>query len=245
MSTNMDDRLERERTFHDHRFDEGHRAKADRFYRINRRARSHYEGSVLSTPPGSATLELGCGVMTSAFDLANKGVQTSAIDISPATIENAKIEAEERGVHVDFQVMNAEALEYPDDSFDVVLGGAILHHLQLEAGLKEIRRVLKPGGRIVFREPLGHNPAINLYRKRTPGMRTPDEHPLLRRDLRVIKESFPAARFRFYNLFTFLAVPFQATKLFRPLLTVLERIDSAVLRLPFLQSYAWVVVIEG
>ena len=49
--------------------------------------------------------------------------------------------------------------------FDIIYGTGILHHLNLKACLDEIERILKPGGKFVFIEPLGTNPVINLYRK--------------------------------------------------------------------------------
>src|SRR3546814_4334755 len=55
-------------------------------------------------------------------------------------------------------------------------------------------RVLRPGGRAVFIEPLGLNPAIELYRRFTPSARTPDEHPLLRRDFRRFDAAFGSTR---------------------------------------------------
>ena len=85
-----------------------------------------------------------------------------------------------------------EALEAidRDDSFDLVCGSGILHHLDLPAAMRELARVLRPSGRAVFMEPLGHNPAINAFRNRTPELRTPDEHPLLGKDLKLCRRYF-------------------------------------------------------
>jgi SAM-dependent methyltransferase len=74
--------------------------------------------------------------------------------------------------------MGAERLDYPDDHFDLSIGFAILHHLDLGLALAELYRVLKPGGVAYFAEPLGSNPLINLYRRLTPQYRTEDEKPL-------------------------------------------------------------------
>ena len=54
------------------------------------------------------------------------------------------------------------------ESFDFVYGCAILHHLDYHRALDEICRVLKPGGRILFAEPLGINPVAKLVRLVTP-----------------------------------------------------------------------------
>src|SRR5207253_636878 len=79
-------------------------------------------------------------------------------------------------------------------TFDRIWGNAILHHLDLDVAAREIRRVLRPGGMAVFCEPWGENPLLNWVRKkiRYPGKsRTADEEPLRRRDLAVLRRTFP------------------------------------------------------
>ena len=63
-------------------------------------------------------------------------------------------------------------------SFDIAYGSGILHHLNLNKSLNELKRILKKDGKIIFIEPMATNPFINLYRKFTPNARTSDEHPL-------------------------------------------------------------------
>ena len=75
---------------------------------------------------------------------------------------------------------------------------------------KEPERVLQPGGHAIFIEPLGHNPFINLYRKFTPTIRSEDEHPLLVKDLEMIKNLFPKVEVRYYYLASLLAAFFTA-----------------------------------
>lgn len=74
--------------------------------------------------------------------------------------------------------MGGEQLNYPDGFFDIAVGFAIIHHLDLNLAIPELYRVLKPGGIAYFAEPLGGNPVINLYRKLTPQYRTQDEEPI-------------------------------------------------------------------
>jgi len=81
-------------------------------------------------------------------------------------------------------------LEFEDESFDMVFGDAILHHLNFVEALDEIRRVLKPGGRILFCEPLGSNPVGKIVRLITPKARTADEQPLRRREVAEIRKRF-------------------------------------------------------
>jgi SAM-dependent methyltransferase len=137
--------------------------------------------------------------------------------------------------------MDAQNLTFPDESFDVVLGGAILHHLELNKALMTIRRVLKAGGSAIFIEPLGHNPAINFYRRRTPQMRTEDEHPLLTEDLDLIRHVFPGTSLRYFNLLTFATVP---VRRFSLAVKAAHACDQALFRLlPFTRRYAWMVLI--
>ena len=104
--------------------------------------------------------------------------------------------------------------------------------------------MLKPEGRAVFYEPLGHNLLINLYRKLTPKMRSEDEHPLLEKDLRTLARYFHVARTYYFTLFTLMAVPFRALPGFRLFVGILERIDRLFFYLPFVRRQAWLVVLQ-
>lgn len=124
--------------------------------------------------------------------MAKKGACVTGIDISSRRVSeaNSLIERENLKANATVIKMNAENLEFPDESFDLVVGMAILHHLDLELVLPEISRVLKENGEAIFLEPLGGNPIINYYRKRTPDLRTPDEHPLVEKDFEIIYTYF-------------------------------------------------------
>lgn len=103
-------------------------------------------------PYGSA-LELGCGTGFFLLNLIQGGVMTSGAvtDISPGMVEVARRNAEGLGFQIDGEVADAEALPFEDDSFDLVIGHAVLHHIpDLEAAFSEVLRVLRPGGRFVF-----------------------------------------------------------------------------------------------
>ena len=73
--------------------------------------------------------------------------------------------------------MDGHNLKYENNKFDLVIGNGILHHLDAETALSSIHRVLKPGGRLIFREPLADNPLLKLFRFLTPKARTIDELP--------------------------------------------------------------------
>ena len=72
-------------------------------------------------------------------------------DLSPGMVEVAQRNAAALGFEVEGRVADAESIPYPDDSFDLVVGHAVLHHIpDVELALREVLRVLKPGGRFVF-----------------------------------------------------------------------------------------------
>ena len=126
------------------------------------------------------------------------------INISERELERGQQVTETSRLKPVFHLMDAHALQFGDDSFDVVFGGAILHHLELERALKEIRRVLKPGGSMVFLEPLDTNPVAKLVRLLTPRARTPDETPFTFRELAILRRYFEPS-ISFYEL---MSVPF-------------------------------------
>jgi ubiquinone/menaquinone biosynthesis C-methylase UbiE len=105
--------------------------------------------------PGERILDVGCGpgrLAIVAGTVAGLEGETCGIDPAAEMVELARRNAARAGVRVRFEVGVIEALPYPDDHFDVVLNSLMLHHLPdglKRRGLAEIRRVLKPGGRVV------------------------------------------------------------------------------------------------
>jgi SAM-dependent methyltransferase len=135
-------------------------------------------------------------------------------------------------------------MSFPDESFDVVFGSGILHHLDLHASLHELSRVMRPGATGLFWEPLGHNPAINAYRDRTPHARTEDEHPLLASDFDIVRRYFSHCELEYFGLFTIASIPFRNSAAGPFIRRVGEAIDSVVLQIPGLQWQAWYVLIR-
>src|SRR5262249_23398244 len=86
---------------------------------------------------------------------------------------------------------------------DRVWGNAVLHHLNLDAAARELRRVLRPGGSAVFCEPWGENPLLAWARGQVPYPgkgRTPDERPLRLRDVRRLRGVFPPLEMEGFQL---------------------------------------------
>ncbi|MBI2704071.1 MAG: class I SAM-dependent methyltransferase [Actinobacteria bacterium] len=242
----MNERLAREREFHDERFGGGDERPADAFYAVSTEAEAHYRRAVREiVATGIKALEYGCGAGSEAFVLSELGANVTAIDISPVALERAKLTASTRGIAVSTLVMDAERLAFADHSFDLVAGSGILHHLELGSAIDEVVRVLRPTGRAVFIEPLGHNPVINLYRRLTPGQRTHDEHPLMDEDLDLLRRRFDRVEMSYFVLSALAAFPLRNRAAFESTLARLQGLDRHLFyRVARLRKYAWMLVLE-
>ena len=106
-----------------------------------------------ATLPYERAMELGCGTGFFLLNLMQSGVakKGSVTDLSPGMVKVALRNAENLGLDVDGRVADAEKIPYEDNTFDLVVGHAVLHHIpDVELSLREVLRVLKPGGRFVF-----------------------------------------------------------------------------------------------
>jgi SAM-dependent methyltransferase len=154
--------------------------------------------------PGMSVLELGCGTGYFTRELARSGADVVAIDVSPELLEIAKANCSAPNVR--YEIQNAYELNYPDAVFDSVVGSSVLHHLEIDEAIREIYRVLKPGGMIYFTEPNMLNPQIAIQ-KNVPWVKrklgdSPDETAFFRwplgrllqqrgyRDVRIVPFDF-------------------------------------------------------
>src|SRR3954464_2605373 len=104
-------------------------------------------------PSFGRSLEIGAGTGYFSLNLLRAGVVREAVctDISPGMLEALEANAGRLGLAVETRACDAEDLPFEDAAFDVVLGHAVLHHLpDLERGFREFRRVLRPGGMVLF-----------------------------------------------------------------------------------------------
>lgn len=242
-------RKEAERRFHNERFgfEEDPRAGLNRWYAaVSRGGRVQVEW-IKRTARAATVLEYGCG--RGKFSLINHGIAECAgafhgIDISDVAIEQARDTAATLGFrNCKFDAMDGEAMTFPSETFDVVFGRGIVHHLTTARCFAEVARVLKSGGSASFFEPMGHNPLINGFRKSTPDVRTADEHPLLMSDIQLAKQYFSRVEFEFFGLTTLFAVPFLKLPGGRALLNACDRMDRALLNLPWVRKNAWFVLL--
>jgi ubiquinone/menaquinone biosynthesis C-methylase UbiE len=117
---------------------------------------------LLGSPPGpfERSLEIGAGTGYFSINLVQEGVIRAATctDIAPGMLETLSGNAEQVGVEVETVACDAAELPFEDETFDLVLGHAVLHHLpSLSRAFTEFRRVLRPGGLVFFAgEPSRH-----------------------------------------------------------------------------------------
>lgn len=195
---------------------------------------------------GKRVVDFGCGSGANTALLANRGARLWAIDISEELLRLGQRRlAVSGGGEATFIAASAHDLPFPDASIDVVFGMAILHHLDLELVSREVRRVLKPGGRAIFKEPVRNSGVVRFVRALIP-YRAPDispyERPLTDAELQRFAAGFSSWSMRAF------ALPHVQVGSVLPIVKHhwrrLYAADRAILRgLPWLARYASVRVI--
>ena len=205
-----------------------------------------YAFYLLGDVRGKTVLEYGCGDGENTVVLANRGARVIAFDISPELLAVAKERLEvNRCKGVELLLGSAHNLPLPDESIDVVFGMAILHHLDLDIASREIRRVLRKGGRGIFEEPLRNSRLYARARQFLP-MRadvSPFERPLTDREIENFATSCPQRVRTFQLLLSSVAnvLPFGR----RQAVGLCAHLDTSLLRLvPLLDHYATIKVFE-
>lgn len=241
----IEDRKVREKKFHDQRYAEDKRKKLSPVYDSAKASKTLFNNIVTNINPKNNILEIGCGANTISEKIIDMGANITIIDISEKAIEIAKEQFREKNTKINCVVMDAENLKFNDNSFDLVYGSGILHHLSIEKAINEIKRVLKKGGKAVFYEPLGHNIFINIFRSLTPGLRSADEQPLLIEDLKLIKKYFPLSKFHYFHFLSLITIPIVKIPLLNRLIGLINCVDKYLNKIfPFIKKYNWVIIVE-
>ena len=126
---------------------------------------------------GLHVLEIGCGMGTDGAQFAKAGANYTGIDLTDAAIELARKRFQVSGLKGEFRVADAERLDFPGASFDLVYSHGVLHHTpDIEAAVCEIHRVLKPGGRAIVmlyhRGSYNYRVGIRVLRRAGAGLLT-------------------------------------------------------------------------
>jgi SAM-dependent methyltransferase len=242
-------RLKSETAFQNNRTQFGQTEPRDKFNFLADKAKEEY-WRLLSNVHGKQVLIAGCaegGVTT----LARLGAIATGVDIADLALQRLREAIRREGLsHCAAVVnMNAEDLQFPTNTFDIVCCSGVLHHLDVAKAASNWARVLKSDGRVVMIEPMAWNPLVALYRYFTPSMRTPDEHPLVPRDIRTLEKHFRRVEVKGYVLTSLLSLTFvflpNVFKLRERTLKVFEHLDSYLLKvIPQLKYVCWTVVIQ-
>ena len=189
-------------------------------------------------------LDYGCGVGSITEKIAKLSPsKLFGIDISEVSIDKAIENARTLNLQIDYTVDNCENTKFKAKTFDLVFGSGILHHLNLEKSIIEINRVLKENGEMVFLEPLGTNPLINLYIKLTPNSRSVDEHPLLKKDFDFINSLFKTVSIKYYGFFTLIFFLFYNNPNDSLTFKIISKLDNYFFKAKYFKNLAWSVMI--
>lgn len=225
-----------------------------------------YAINTMGNIQGKHILDLGCGAGEASVYFALKGAKVTAADISPGMIHLVDQLAAKWNVEVETKVIIAEDMDLQSDYYDCVFGNGVLHHLDREKAYNEIFRVLKPGGKAIFIEPLCYNPIISIYRVLAKTVRTRSEKPFRFRDLRYLRELFAdvkhsefwlATQLIFIHFFLIKRVNPSKERYWKkviaeadslaPMYTKLLKVDGWLYKhMPFLKIFCWntVIVLE-
>jgi ubiquinone/menaquinone biosynthesis C-methylase UbiE len=211
---------------------------------------------------GKYLLDLGCGAGESSVYFALKGARCVATDWSPSMVSAAGRLAQMHQVEIETRMLNASDIDFPDNTFDIVYAANLLHHVETDLALREIHRVLKPGGVACMWDPLKYNPLINLYRRIAVKVRTEDEQPLgfsILETFRNLFAQFEYDTFWLATLWIFLRfylierVDPNEERYWKKILAEeprlrssylqLEKLDLLIKKIPYLKIFAWNIAI--
>lgn len=154
---------------------------------------------------GKKLLEIGCGVGIDLLRFAQGGAQVTGIDLAEVSIDLARKNFEANDAAGEFMVMNGEAMDFPDNSFDVVYAHGVLQYTaDVTRMISEMRRVLKPGGEIIIMvynriswlNALSKLMKVDLEHEDAPVLKKysiSEVRQMLKafRDVRIVPERFP------------------------------------------------------
>ena len=214
------------------------------FYKALYNMYEDFDAEIYRKAVNKIVLDYGCGVGSVTQKIAKLNPsKLFGVDISDVSINKALENAKESNLQINYSVDNCEETKFKTETFDLIFGSGILHHLNLKKSVNEINRILKNDGEIVFLEPLGTNPLINFYRKLTPNSRSTDEHPFLEKDFNFINSLFKNVTVRYYGFFTLIFFLFYRNPKKSLIFKIISKLDSYFFKIKFFKNLAWSVLI--
>jgi SAM-dependent methyltransferase len=206
-----------------------------------------YAFHLLSDVRGATLLDYGCSDGLNSLSLAPRGARIFAFDISEALLRIARRRLQINGVQgVTLLAGSAHTLPFATASVDVVFGTAVLHHLNLDLAAAELHRVLRPGGRAIFVEPVRNSRTMWAIRRLVPSRAadvSPYERPLTDAELAAFGRGFIVGRSRAFRLPT--TALMDAVPPLQRFIAASYGLDAALMRrFPRLERYATVRVME-
>ncbi|MHA2281143.1 MAG: class I SAM-dependent methyltransferase [Promethearchaeota archaeon] len=205
---------------------------------------------LLGNVKGRKILDVGCGIGSFSFYLAQQGANLVGIDLSRNLIEYCQEQSKILGLSIEFRVMNAQIPDFEEESFDIILGSRIIHHLpDMDLFFNICKRLLKKNGFIAFIEPLKKNPIVELNRKHfAPKERTEHEHPLFISDIVNAGKIFKNLEHYEFFLLSPLAMYFSRfinkPSIFKIAYNLLNFIEKPLYKIEFLKEYCWQTVFK-
>lgn len=204
-----------------------------------------YERAILSFTNGnSKVLDICCGDGSLSVIAAKNGATVVISDIAENSVELAIKKAKEHGFKITGVAADAEKLPFDDASFDVVTCSGSISYVDLEIFLKEIQRVLKPGGHFICVDSFNHNIfyRVNRFMHYLKGNRSWQVNQRIPSDktIQTFRSYFKDVLVKYFGIFIFFA-PF--IKIFvgeEKTAWVLRKLDQ---RLRFLYRYSFKIVI--
>ena len=214
------------------------------FYKALYNMYEDFNSLILKKANKKTVLDYGCGVESITEKIAKCNPEKLVgIDISEVSINKAIENAKNLNLQIEYSVDNCENLKLKENTFDLVFGSGILHHLNIKKGVKEINRILKNDGEMVFLEPLGTNPLINFYRKLTPRSRSIDEHPFIEKDFDLIRSLFNDVKINYYGFFTLVFFLFYNKPEKSFIFRVTSKLDHYFFKIKYFKKFAWSVLV--
>ena len=253
--SNLEERKLKELEFHNRDRDQNFVRKAKKtsdtyekfygnkkYYTITKRSTQYTENWIQGNAKNKVFLDYACGNGLYARKAAEYGAKLSiGLDISDISIKNAINTASKLKIkNIEYFQADAENTKLPDNSIDTIICSGMLHHLDLSFAFPELRRILKPGGKILAIEALDYNPLIKLYRFFTPDMRTEWEkaHILSLKDINFASRFFQLNSIKYWHITEYVGAKINVLK------PILSRIDPLLENIPLVKLLAWIFTFE-